>query len=805
MWNSSNRHQTATRCLSGVALALTLVVSAATRQVPTPLAENPGNIFLAGTEVTIPLPANSPVNWQLMDYTDQLIAEPSARKEALHLGTLPVGFYRLKSVGADASNWISLGVLAPLAAPTPLTSPVALDVACAWFYPPDRMDAVANLCALAGVNRVRDRLTWAQMESQRGEFAGSNRYDASARAQASAGLQVLQVHHASPAWANPNQKRFPLDLRDAYRFHREMARRWTGQVHAFEPWNEADISVFGGHTGSEMASLQKAAYLGIKAGNPNAIACLNVFAGHRQAHLQDLHENEAWPYFDTFNLHHYEPFERYPQLYAAFRAVSAGRPLWVTECALPVKWAGDERLQEPTDTDLRVQAERVAKTFALSLHEGAAATFYFLLPHYVEGQTQFGVLRRDLTPRPAFVALAAVGRLLADAKPLGRLGAQPTQEVYAFAAKPTGAARVVLVAWDANGQSVLKLPAPPEAVFDHLGRPLAQNAAQAFRLEITLTSAPMFVVLSSLAAESLYLTPPPIAPKRLGSTPSPIVLQSLWPEDQVLLNKSAYRLRSGKSERLPVWAYNFSDSKAAGRLHVTTPAGWNVSVPEAVELPPNGRVELALVVEAAESAGGLIETLRITGDFGPTGQPVLSLKLMNPGAGASVALPATMQIARWQRSVSGEGQLTLTVATNRLMADAKCGGDDRWAYPTLSLNDDEIPLAGTEALGFTFTLLEGSGQFRVVFEEANGSAYVADFMTPPQVGQATEALAFLEGAVHGASWSKPDPNHRLDADQIRVIKIGGNTPATHLRFSFGDLRWVQFEATATSDDNTTPP
>ena len=43
--------------------------------------------------------------------------------------------------------------------------------------------------------------------------------------------------------------------------------------------------------------------------------------------LLDLNENAAWPYFDTFNLHHYDGFDRYPRLYADFRAVSAGKPL----------------------------------------------------------------------------------------------------------------------------------------------------------------------------------------------------------------------------------------------------------------------------------------------------------------------------------------------------------------------------------------------------------------------------------------------------------------------------------------------
>ena len=92
------------------------------------------------------------------------------------------------------------------------------------------MGSVANLCALAGMNRVRDRLSWPELEPKKGEFAATNRYDWSVQAQSAAGLQVLQVGHHSPAWANPNGKRFPLDLRDAYNFHRALAQRWQGEV-----------------------------------------------------------------------------------------------------------------------------------------------------------------------------------------------------------------------------------------------------------------------------------------------------------------------------------------------------------------------------------------------------------------------------------------------------------------------------------------------------------------------------------------------------------------------------------------------
>jgi len=141
----------------------------------------------------------------------------------------------------------------------------------------------------------------------------------------------------------------------------------------------------------------------------------------------------------------------------------------------------------------------------------------------------------------------------------------------------------------------------------------------------------------------------------------------------------------------------------------------------------------------------------------------------------------------------------------RLAVDATCAGPDRWAYPTLPLREDETPPPGTEALGLSFTLLEGSGQFRAIFEETNGSAYVADFMTPPKVGETIEALAFMEGAVHGQSWSKPDPNHRLDANQIRVVKIGCNASSERVRFAFGNLRWVCFEGTRSAGAGSSTP
>jgi hypothetical protein len=618
-----NRSTLPARVLVGVvALAFTLQIAAADRTTPTPLPSHPGNIFLAGENVVVPAPPGEGDAWRVVNYEDKVVIKGQFKDGEAEVGPLPVGWYKLVRGGAgQLTNRAFLGVLEPLRAPTPLSSPICMDVAMAWFFPKEEpMRQVANLCQLAGINWVRDRLLWGELEPKRGEFVDRTRYDVSARVQMEAGLQVLQVAHVSAPWANANAKRFPPDLRDFYNFWREAARRWQGQVLAFEPWNEADITVFGGHTGSEMASLQKAAYLGLKAGNSNVIACLNVFAIRRAATLSDFHANEAWPYFDTYNLHHYEPLENYPALYADHRAVSAGKPLWVSECSVRVRWQGDEQLKELSGQNLRLQSEQATKTYALAIHEGAETVFYFVLPHYSERQLQYGVLRADLTPRPAYVAVAAAGRLLADAKPLGRVDTANTGiHGYVFDAKPDGERGDVLVIWS-ESETIYELPKPPRACFDHLGR---KRAVDGNRLE--LGRAPLYVLLPKNARPPLIAPPAPA--KSLPGKPGQLVLQALLPDEDTVLDKSAHTFQRGGSKTISIFLYNFGDTTARGGMRVTVPEKWKAEFPSQTEIAPGERKELALHLSNADAGDWTEATIRVTGDFGDDGQPVLSFRL----------------------------------------------------------------------------------------------------------------------------------------------------------------------------------
>ena len=58
-----------------------------------------------------------------------------------------------------------IGVIAPLKAVTPPTSPIGTDTAAAWFYKTDKeYEGMASIASLAGINWVRDRLAWATMQ-----------------------------------------------------------------------------------------------------------------------------------------------------------------------------------------------------------------------------------------------------------------------------------------------------------------------------------------------------------------------------------------------------------------------------------------------------------------------------------------------------------------------------------------------------------------------------------------------------------------------------------------------------------------
>ncbi len=621
-------------------------------------------VFLEGQNVTVRIPGEPSANrWQVLDDGgEQVVAgtlEPAT--EHIDAGKLCVGWYRVEFLDPNGAciAWTTAAVLSPLSAPTPQDSPICADAAIAWFARGDAgtQERFAHLAALAGLNWTRDRMRWQDIQPQGDRFEPATTYDSAAQIQARYGLKVLQVFHDTPSWAvsqGRSRGQFVADLRILYRFGEAMGRRFKGQVLAWEPWNEANIPEFGGHTTDEMCSYQKAAWLGFKAGDPNCIVCWNVStAAPTPLQTQTVLENEAWPYFDTYNIHTYDWPDSYARLWRPIYAAASGRPIWVTESDRGMKYEGPAPSCElPRKGELQ-KAEFMAQSYASSLGAGVARHFHFILGNYHETSNgvQFGLLRMDQTPRPAYVALAAIGRLLAGARCLGKwpIADRPDAHVYAFSALPDGHRRDVLVAWaeapgdwDTRGKTTVdwQLPAdiPVHGVYDYLGRSMGPAVPAQLR------SAPVFVLVESGSASKLPLTPPPESEPRPGK-PGPAVLQLVMPPTAAVKIQQIpwsceyeHRVQAGERTELPLWLYNFSKGPLRGTVtaeHLPegwtfTPASWTVTV------GPMARAGLtaAVVIPRQQPTEPADCWIKLRGDFGPDYRPVLAFRLITePGQG----------------------------------------------------------------------------------------------------------------------------------------------------------------------------
>lgn len=554
--------------------------------------DHPGNVHVEGEVVRLSVP-DTWSGWRAVDVEGRVVGAGMAQEDTADLGMLPTGYYELRQKDGPARV-----TAAVVARNTPVEdTPIAIDAAMSWFYPePQQIRDACTLCRLAGVKWVRDRASWPELETARGTWAEDGRYERAMRLQHEAGLKVLQVNHISPTWASKNASRFPEDLRDVFSFCEGIARRWKGLADAIEPWNEPDIDLFGGHTGCEIASFQKAAYLGLKAGNPEQPVCGTVFAIDRAETLDEFGANDVYPYFDRYDLHHYIGLPAYSRAYGRHREVSGGRPMWTTEFNLPVHWS-DETTKEPSDEELRVQAFRVGKVFAQVLHEGAEKAFYFILGDYVERNLQYGLVHHDLTPRPAYVAFAAVGRLLNGAKPIGRVDLGDDKLMaYAFNTLVDGKKRETLVAWSETKPSVIAIPQMEQA-YDYLGRKLPA------RNEIELTRETKYLVLSPGGSNKLKITAPPEKSTWRAGKASPVVLQLIGEGDST---KSAFRLDA--SGELQLVAYNFGKTPVSAALRVK---GARVES-SSIDVAPGGREVRVIRTHAL----GQVTVQLDTGDLG---------------------------------------------------------------------------------------------------------------------------------------------------------------------------------------------
>jgi hypothetical protein len=108
------------------------------RTIPKTLPGNPGNVYLAGQNVSIP---NSG-NWTLSTFEGRVLATGDGKVE---LPRAPVGFYILRT----RQEQKGIAVIAELKAPTPVHSPIATDAAMSWCLQAERVCPVLQFLSIS--------------------------------------------------------------------------------------------------------------------------------------------------------------------------------------------------------------------------------------------------------------------------------------------------------------------------------------------------------------------------------------------------------------------------------------------------------------------------------------------------------------------------------------------------------------------------------------------------------------------------------------------------------------------------------
>jgi len=584
----------------------------------------PGNLFGARSPVafTVTAPGRA-VSYEVLDYYGQQVAhreapvkEGSAR---IALGRLPLGHYRLLCRPASRSAYSAEAASATQAAEASLrrasgqevttsfavirgrrrqaaSERIAVDGATAWLCKPEQWEPVAKMLRRAGIGWVRERLSWGGVQPKDEGFQW-DRYETVASALAGQGVHVYQIFHDSPGWTHPGDERTrcPDDLRTVYRFARAAGEHFKGRILAWEPWNEPDISFFP-DLADRYAGVQKAAYLGFKAADPELMVLSCSLCAGPGGFAHNLFECGIADYYDIFNYHVYANPKDYPRLIKGYLDLAAqygcgDRPGWLTEAGIHLKHEQGELSWESQQR----QAEFAPRSIVMSLASGTDRHFFFVLPHYVEGEIQFGALHADLTPRPAFAAVAAAADILGEAKYLGRYELEGV-EAHAF---DTGK-QIVLVTWaDEEREASLPVGKSEVQVADLLGRRLSVTTSKG-TLRLTVGPAAQYIV--GVGGD---LTKELTGTLRVGrlpeNEPSLVIIAGhlALPFDK---GGNFYRASSATPVSLTVDVYNFAEAgEAEVTLTASDEAGWAIAPAEAtVKVAPMGRQTVQFTVRPTQ-------------------------------------------------------------------------------------------------------------------------------------------------------------------------------------------------------------
>jgi hypothetical protein len=297
----------------------------------------------------------------------------------------------------------------------------------------------------AGIVSIRDEVSWGAVEREKGRLAMPESFDTYVRQAAGQGIDVLLIlDYANRFYDDGDRPRSAEAIEGFCRYAEFVVRHFGRLVRLYEIWNEWDISIGmppqyrQGGSAADYVKLLQAVYPRIKAANPGATvmagACTS--GGVRKGWLEETVQLGALDSCDAISIHSYNYSDKFPQrgpeaCSAWMTAVQQmlrkykGRdvPFYVTEMGWPTHVGRN-------GTDPELSASYLARLYLLARTSPSFQGLWWYdfqddgwKPEYNEDN--FGLVRPDLTPKPAYHVLRDIAPVVSGGQHLDRL---PTKD-----------------------------------------------------------------------------------------------------------------------------------------------------------------------------------------------------------------------------------------------------------------------------------------------------------------------------------------------------------------------------------------
>ncbi|HEU5064633.1 MAG TPA: cellulase family glycosylhydrolase [Gaiellaceae bacterium] len=306
---------------------------------------------------------------------------------------------------------------------------------CTWSQSDARRAEIAGKLSAAGLRTVRIDIGWSSLEPRRRRISAwhlrlADRCVNLARAN---GMEVLVTLMWTPGWANGGRGATvpPRRVSDFARFARWAARHFRGRVAAWEIWNEPNLASFWKGSVRRYVRLLRAAYPAIKAGDRTAKVVFGGIVHNDDRYLRAAYRAGARGAFDVMATHPYQGVaDAAPETaddgddwwllthVPAVRDVMArngdgAKPIWFTELGWSVHENRPDLPPWQRGVSPAEQAAYLTRAFALvgSRYPYVERAFWYKDAARSEDdeiQAGYGLLRADLGPRPAYIALKAL-------------------------------------------------------------------------------------------------------------------------------------------------------------------------------------------------------------------------------------------------------------------------------------------------------------------------------------------------------------------------------------------------------------